>query len=331
MLLNHLVTSVLGDLNDAVPRHSLEDGVLGRPASRQPWCVDLLPLDDEDVGGAHLLKVLTLLGVEVQNVVEPLRLGLGLGLEGGGVVSDGLDASRPSSCRANVLILNLELDGGHLVALEVGPHRRHVDHKRVRGSGGEPEDGPGADDEGAEVEGPLAVGGDPLGVGEHGSLDRLEENVGGDGRHAQPLAAVLGAGRVLLGAENDNLAVLGALGLHALEDPLPVVQDAGAGGDGEGPVGDDLGLGPLPSLVALAHRHRVRLDAPPRVAAELVPVHRRRRVVLLGRVEHRAERGEGGREAAGRRWGGGRVAEAGAPEAGVGKEGGGEGGRGGGK
>jgi hypothetical protein len=62
-----------------------------------------------------------------------------------------------------------------------------------------PTDRAGSNDEGSQVEGTLAVGRDPVCVCEDCTLDRIDEDVCRDRGHAQALAAVLGAARVLVG------------------------------------------------------------------------------------------------------------------------------------
>mmetsp|Transcript_19846 Transcript_19846/g.48733 ORF Transcript_19846/g.48733 Transcript_19846/m.48733 type:complete len:407 (+) Transcript_19846:46-1266(+) len=288
-VLNHLVASVLGDLDHTVASHTLKDGVLGITAASKARGVDGVALAEEDVRGADLLEVLELSGVEVQHVVEALFFGLHLGEQRAGIVADSLDAPRPALRSARVLVVHLELDGSELVPLEVAAHRRHVHNERVAGSRREPQDGAGADDEGAQVERSFAEGRHPLGVGDDGLLDGVHEDLLRHGGHAHALAPVPHAAGVLVRPEDDNAAILRALRLHPLEDPLPVVEHARAGRDLEIAVGLQLALGPLASRGTLSHHHVVRLDAPPGLAPELLPVHRRRRMVRLGRVQHRPE------------------------------------------
>eukprot|EP00960_Hanusia_phi_P073670 768062-Hanusia_phi.AAC.6 len=131
-------------------------------------------------------------------------------------------------------MLDLELDRRELVALEVGSDWGHVHQEGVAGSRGEAEDGSSSDDERADVERSLAAWRDPVSVCQHTALDALDEGLLGDGRHTESLAAIADAPRVLVRAENDDPSILRPLGLHALKDSLPVVQDAGPGRNLEG-------------------------------------------------------------------------------------------------
>ena len=55
---------------------------------------------------------------------------------------------------------------------------------------------------------------------------------------------MVGAGNILVRAEQQHTAVLGLIGLQALEHLLPVVEHHGRGLQGDGLVRDDLGVVP---------------------------------------------------------------------------------------
>ena len=80
-------------------------------------------------------------------------------------------------------------------------------------------------------------------------LDGLDELILGEGGHLEAGGGVVHALRVHVGTEADDGAVLGGIGLKALEDLLAVVKQAGALGERDGVVGGKLALAPLAVLV----------------------------------------------------------------------------------
>ena len=83
----------------------------------------------------------------------------------------------------------------------------------------------------------------------------LHEVFGRDGRNAHAVAAVNKAVGVAVGAEQLDLALGGAVGLHALEQLLGIVEDHGGGVEAEGAVGHDAGVMPALALRVIHHKH----------------------------------------------------------------------------
>ena len=76
-----------------------------------------------------------------------------------------------------------------------------------------------------------------------------------DGRDAQPVVGQVQPGHVLIGAEQNHLAVGGAVGLHALENLLAVMQAHSSRIQGQGSVGDDARVMPALALVVIHQKH----------------------------------------------------------------------------
>ena len=89
----------------------------------------------------------------------------------------------------------------------------------------------------------------PRGVRLDDLLDRLDEAVLREGGHDQALGGIGHAPGVHVGAEADDGAVLGGVGLEALEDLLTVMEDARALGQRDGVVGGEAALVPRAVLV----------------------------------------------------------------------------------
>ena len=77
---------------------------------------------------------------------------------------------------------------------------------------------------------------------------------------AHTLVGDVEALEVLVGPEQQDAAVLGAVGLHALEGLLGVVEDGGGGAQGDGAVGNDAGVMPADALVVVHQQHVVGED-----------------------------------------------------------------------
>ena len=186
-------------------------------------------------------------------------MGDGLGLHGGGVVAAGLGKAGAAPDGADVLFLHV--DGHGLQAVGVvgagGGEEHAVD---VVVGLLDAQLGLVADDEGTDVEGGFLVLGDPVLIEHHKLLQGLDAEVNVQSRDAQALVGTVQTLEVLLGPEEQDAAVLGAVGLHALEGLLGVVEDGGGGAQGDGTVGNDAGVMPADAPVVVHEQHVVGED-----------------------------------------------------------------------
>ena len=164
------------------------------------------------------------------------------------VVEAGLDVAGAVGRRA-VELGDDQLDGLD-AALVVGAHRGHEDAELVLVSGLDADDVARGEHERADVErGAGAVRRHPGGVGLDDLLDGLDELLLGEGGHLETLGGVVHALGVHVRAEADDVAVLGGVGLEAIEDLLAVVEQAGALREGDGVVRGKAALFPRAVLV----------------------------------------------------------------------------------
>ena len=91
----------------------------------------------------------------------------------------------------------------------------------------------------------------------HNGLHGLDEVLLGELGNAEPLVGVVHAAGVALGAEELNPVLRGAVGLHALEALLGIVEHHGGGVQGQGAVGNDPGIVPALALVIVHDEHMV--------------------------------------------------------------------------
>jgi len=142
-----------------------------------------------------------------------------------------------------------ELDGLN-ATLVVGAHRGDEDAELVLVGRLDADDVARGEHERTDVErGAGAEGRHPGSVGLDDLLDGLDELVLGERGHLEAGGGVVHTLRVHVGTEADDGAVLGGVGLEALEDLLAVVKQAGALGERDGVVGGKLALAPLAVLV----------------------------------------------------------------------------------
>ena len=113
------------------------------------------------------------------------------------------------------------------------------------------------DDVGTDVEGGAGGGGDPVLIGVDGGLYRLDEQLLIHEGNAHTLVGAVETLGVHVGTEEVDLAVGGAVGLHALEHHLGVVENAAGGIQADGAVGDDLAVVPALALVVVHDEHVV--------------------------------------------------------------------------
>ena len=89
------------------------------------------------------------------------------------------------------------------------------------------------------------------------SLHGLLKILSGDGRNAHTIAAIHKAMGVAVGAEQLNVAVRGAIGLHALEQLLCIMEDHGSGIQFKAAVGDDSGVKPTLAFGVVHNEHMI--------------------------------------------------------------------------
>ncbi len=239
-----LKAKVLGHLDQRATGDGGQDGVGEGLGNNQ---VAVL-LDKDDVGAAGLLDVGAGLRVEEEVVGVALLVRQDAGVKRHGVVEAGLDVAGAVGSGA-VVIGNLQLNGLD-AALVVGAHGGHEDAELVLIGRLDANDVARCEHEGTHVErGARAKGRHPGGVGLDDLLDGLDKAVNGERRHAQALRRVVHALGVHIGTEAHDRAVLGGVGLQALEDLLAVVEKAGALGHHDRVVGGKLALAPLAVLI----------------------------------------------------------------------------------
>ena len=163
-----------------------------------------------------------------------------------------------------------DADGQGLdAALEIGANGGDEHAELIFVGGFDADDGVGAEHVGADVEGgAAAVGRHPSRVGADGVLHRLDEFLLGIDGHFQPAGGIGHAGSVQVRAENNDLALLGGVGLHALEHRLGILQHAGALADGHLVVVRQDALVPCAVLI-VGHKALVGFDIG---KAEIAPI-----------------------------------------------------------
>ena len=116
------------------------------------------------------------------------------------------------------------------------------------------------EDEGTDVQRGTVDVGDPVLVHFHQSLDGLDEILDGNLGDAQTVGGILHPLGVAVRTEQLDGVVRGAIGLHALENLLGVVEHHRGGVQGEGGIGDDAGVVPALALGIVHHEHMVGED-----------------------------------------------------------------------
>ena len=127
--------------------------------------------------------------------------------------------------------------------------------EQTQGTGVDAQLGHGGDGEGTDVQrGALRVG-DPVLLHFHNGLHGLNEVLHGDLGDAQAVLGVVHAAGVAVRAEQLDLTLSGAIGLHTLEALLSIVEHHGGGIQGDGGIGDDPGIMPALALVIVHDEH----------------------------------------------------------------------------
>ena len=217
----HLVAPVLQQLDDGAA------GDAGQNGAHAGGSVDLAVDLEHDVHGADFLDVLLLNAVQPQHLGEAALLGQLAGLDGRGVVAAALRKAGQARGGADVLILNIDADGVETLSV-VGTGGRADDGKAVMLGGMNAQAHIGSDAERADVQGRTVGVGHPVAVHIDQRLDSLHEVLRRDGGHAETVRGIVKTVRVAVGAEQLDLAVCGAVGLHALKNFLCVVEHGGS-------------------------------------------------------------------------------------------------------
>ena len=116
---------------------------------------------------------------------------------------------------------------GLLATLEIGTSRRRDDAENIFLRRAHAEEGLAREQEGAQIKAAFAAR-NPVRVDLHQLRDCFEEQVFGDFGHRQPLGRLREAAGIFLRPEHGDAAVGEAVGLHAFEDFLGIMQH-GAG------------------------------------------------------------------------------------------------------
>ena len=178
---------------------------------------------------------------------------------GGRVVAAGLGKAGAAADRTDVLFL--DVDGNRLqTALIVSAGRAQQDGIDVGAGFLDAQLRLVADDHRTDIEGSGGILGDPLLVEVDKLLQALNAEVHVHLGDAEALVGDVQTLEVLLGPEQQDAAVVGTVGLHALKGLLRIVQDGGGGAQGDGAEGNDAGVMPALALVVLHEHHVVGED-----------------------------------------------------------------------
>ncbi len=217
-------------LNDGIAGDARQDG------PRERWSMKHTVFDAEEIGSPHLLDGRVGFSIEVNDLGEALFLGVFARFHPGSVVSDGFHTSRTARCGAMMMLRNEQVDGVE-AAFEVRSDGCDVDEEGVGRGRFHAQHRAAAHQQRADVHGAPSAGGDPMLVRTHHLFNRIDENGFGYRRHLQSVSTPLHAASVFLRAEEHDASLRGSEGLHALEQPLAVVQDSRSGGHGNVAVG----------------------------------------------------------------------------------------------
>mmetsp|Transcript_148995 Transcript_148995/g.379056 ORF Transcript_148995/g.379056 Transcript_148995/m.379056 type:complete len:237 (+) Transcript_148995:563-1273(+) len=236
------MSQILGDLDDAHARDP------GQDRANQCRRVNDAILHAEEVCGPGLFDIAVLDSVEVQDLVEALLLRLHARNHTRCVVANGLGATLTTWCGPVMLVRHLQSDGRH-AALEIWADGACVDAKGELRSWCDTQDAAAPPKTRTDVQSAFASRRNPPGIGRHNRLHSVDEHVLWNSRHSKSGSAGGEAIRVAIRAEDHDVARVGPLRLHALEDPLPVVQHARSGGHLDVAVGLELSGCPRVSLL----------------------------------------------------------------------------------
>ena len=194
-------------------------------------------------------------GIEEDDLIAALRRGFGLGDEAGGIVAAALGRTGATRSSAGIILGHPDFDRLG-AALEIGADRRGDDAEDIFLRRAHAEEGLAGEHEGAQIEAAFPLR-DPLGVDAHQLLDGVEEIGFRQFRHRHAAGGFVEAAGVFLRAEENGAAIGAAIGLHALEDFLGVMQHAAGRIDRERSACQNLGRMPALVRVPADHGHVV--------------------------------------------------------------------------
>ena len=219
--------------------------------------VDLAVDLEHNVHAADFLDVLLLHAVQPQHLGKALLLSQLAGLDGGSVVAAALGEAGQAGGGTDILVFHVDLHGVDALGV-VGAGGSADDTEDILMAGMDAQTHIRSEDEGTDIQGGAVGVGDPVLLHFHQSLHGLDKILLGNGRNAQTVGRVLQTLGVAIGPEELDGVVHRAIGLHALEDLLGVVQDHAGGIHLEGLIGDDAGIVPALALGVVHQEHMIR-------------------------------------------------------------------------
>ena len=179
---------------------------------------------ENHVHAAHLLDLRAGLRVQPDHLLAVVTGGFGLGEQAGGVVAGALGLAGAARRRPDVVIGDPHRHRTQLAG-EVAVDRGGDQHEQVFIGRAHTEHRLGGDHERPQVEALAHLRGHPGGVDVDQRLHRAEEGLGRQSGHGQAPGRGGEPGGIGLGAEQRDATAGLPVGLEALEDRLPVVQD----------------------------------------------------------------------------------------------------------
>ena len=231
-------------------------GDAGQNGAVQVGGEDLAAHLEHDIHGAYFFDILAVHAVQPQDLRVAALLGPVARAQGGGVVAAGLGHAGAALDGADILVLDVNLDGVQALGI-IGTHGAD-DHDVLHMVGRmHAQSGVQTDHEGTDIQGGVLLIGDPVLL----QLDQLHDTgqsqLVGDIGHTQTVSGVVQTLDIAVGTEQLDGAVGGAVSLHALENFLAVMQDLGSGVDLQRTVGDDAGIVPALTLVIVHDEHMI--------------------------------------------------------------------------
>ncbi len=243
----HLIAPVLQQVNDGVAGDTRQHRTVCR-------CRDHLAVDQEhDVHGSDFLHILPVHAIQPQHLLIAGLFRFLLRLEAAGIVAAAFRESRAAGRRADVFILDPDLDRVHATGIvrtgwrgnddELVLRRRVNTHaflrrKHIR----------------TDVQRFTLTRGHPRGFLFHQGTDRIDKHIFGDCRHAHAFIGVDEPAGIHFRAEQLDRAVLRAVGLQAFKGFLRIVQHHARRGHFNGTKRHN-GLVPPAAFVFVVFRH----------------------------------------------------------------------------
>ena len=224
-------------------------GVMTRPSAK----------DEEQVHAPQFFDPAAFDGIEKHHLVVARRHRLGLGHERGGVIAAGLRLSRTSGRGADMIARDMDRHrrraGLEIPADRRGDHAEAVLLRRTHA-----EERLGRDHERPQIERAAIDRRHPAGIGQHQFAQRLDEHRFGQFGHRHPGGRAVESRGIRVGAEHRQPAIGGAIGLHALENLLRVMQHGAGRIERQRPARFEPCVVPAAPLVPVDRDHVVRED-----------------------------------------------------------------------